>query len=323
MAALFEIVCAAIYPLMVVLTDNCPMQPWARAMFSNTAIREISEAASKAGIEPSLLLAVAQVESGGRSHVVLRGRPEPIIRFEGHYFDRRLTGAKRAEARAAGLSAPEAGKVANPRGQVERWLMFEKAARIDRKAACESVSWGIGQVMGAHWSWLGFADVEALVAESRRGIAGQVALMLRFIQKAGLKDALIARDWARFARGYNGPGYRRNHYDRKLARAYRAFSADGPPLSEAVLRTGTRGAAVESLQLMLCALGRRVAVDGVFGPQTELAVQRFQTEAGLVSDGIVGPVTLDAITRRLPYRALGFRLWAYFLRLGRFLGAMF
>ncbi|WP_246637881.1 N-acetylmuramidase domain-containing protein [Nitratireductor kimnyeongensis] len=255
---------------------------------------------------------------------MLRGREEPIIRFEGHYFDRRLADAKRWEARAAGLSSPEVGKIANPRGQVERWLMFEQAARIDRKAACESVSWGVGQVMGAHWSWLGFADVEALVAEARCGIAGQVGLMLRYIGKAGLKDALMSRDWVRFARGYNGPGYRRNQYDRKLARAYRAYSAGGgPPVTEAVLRIGTRGAAVESLQVLLCALGQRVAVDGVFGPQTDLAVQRIQKEAGLISDGVVGPVTREALTRRLPYRALGLRLWAYFLRLRGFLEAVF
>lgn len=290
-------------------------------MFSKAAITEISGAASKAGIEPAILLAVAQVESGGRSHVMLRGRAEPVIRFEGHYFDRRLAGTKRAEARAAGLASPEVGEIANPRGQAERWALFERAARIDRKAACESVSWGLGQVMGAHWSWLGFADVEALVAEARSGIAGQVRLMLRYIEKAGLMDALVARDWARFARGYNGPGYRRNQYDRKLARAYRAHAAGGLLCAAETLRIGARGAAVRSLQLMLCAHGQRVAVDGVFGPQTGRAVQRFQTEAGLVSDGIVGPVTREALARRLPFGALGSRLWALFLRLRRLLGA--
>ncbi|MBY8917711.1 DUF3380 domain-containing protein [Nitratireductor sp. L1-7-SE] len=278
-------------------------------MFSEAAIREIGEAALRAGIEPALLLAVAQVESGGRSHVMVRGRAEPVIRFEGHYFDRRVAGSKRAEARAAGLASPEAGGVANPRGQAERWALFEKAARMDRKAACESVSWGLGQVMGAHWSWLGFADVEALVAEARSGTAGQVRLMLRYIEKAGLKEALAARNWARFARGYNGPGYRRNQYDRKLARAYRAYAARETPDAGDLLRIGAWGAAAERLQAMLCALGYPVAVDGVFGARTEMALKRFQKEAGLVVDGVAGDATWRALQNALPFRDLLRRLW--------------
>ncbi|MCA1262949.1 N-acetylmuramidase family protein, partial [Nitratireductor aquimarinus] len=89
-------------------------------MFSDTEIGEIRDAALAAGLEPALLLAVAQVESGGQVSAMVRGRAEPPIRFEGHYFDRRLSGAKQAAARAAGLASPEAGAIANPRSQAAR-----------------------------------------------------------------------------------------------------------------------------------------------------------------------------------------------------------
>jgi peptidoglycan hydrolase-like protein with peptidoglycan-binding domain len=36
-------------------------------------------------------------------------------------------------------------------------------------------------------------------------------------------------------------------------------------------------------------------VDGVYGPQTEVAVRGFQTSSGLVADGIVGPLTWAAL----------------------------
>lgn len=193
--------------------------------FSNEIIAEITAAAGKLGIEASALLAVAEVESGGRAFALVEGRREPLIRFEGHYFDRRLTGQKRQRARAEGLASPMAGAIANPATQAARWRLLARAEAIDHQAAHESVSWGIAQVMGAHWQWLGYADIDALVTEARSGVAGQVRLMMRYIDKSGLSNALRRHDWESFARGYNGPGYKRGGYDVKIAAAHDKYSA--------------------------------------------------------------------------------------------------
>ena len=48
---------------------------------------------------------------------------------------------------------------------------------------------------------------------------------------------------------------------------------------------------VRPLQRLLDARGHNVAVDGIFGPQTESAVKAFQQNRGLAADGIVGPQT--------------------------------
>jgi peptidoglycan hydrolase-like protein with peptidoglycan-binding domain len=48
---------------------------------------------------------------------------------------------------------------------------------------------------------------------------------------------------------------------------------------------------VRPLQQLLRARGHTVAVDGIFGPQTEAAVKAFQQSRGLAADGIVGPQT--------------------------------
>jgi hypothetical protein len=149
------------------------------------------------------------------------------------HVHRRNQTRNRQRARADGLASPAAGAVANPKTQAGRWALLAKACAIDARAANESVSWGIGQVMGAHWGWLGYADVDALVAEARCGVAGQIRLMARYIEKAGLAAAVRRRDWEAFARGYNGPQYRRYGYHRKIAAAYHRFRAEsGEPLPE-------------------------------------------------------------------------------------------
>jgi hypothetical protein len=63
-----------------------------------------------------------------------------------------------------------------------------------------------------------------------------------------------------------------------------------PDARAVVVKRGDRGAAVRQVQ---SALG--VAVDGIFGAQTEQAVKRFQRRKGLAADGVVGPQTRDAL----------------------------
>lgn len=41
-------------------------------------------------------------------------------------------------------------------------------------------------------------------------MAGQVELMARYIDKAGIGSSLRHKDWTAFARGYDGPSYKKN-----------------------------------------------------------------------------------------------------------------
>jgi len=270
-------------------------------MFTQETTEAIDRIAREVGLAPAALAAIAEVETGGRAFVAVDGRNEPLIRFEGHYFDRRLSPDKRARARALGLSSPAAGVVANPASQADRWRLLARAAAIDATAAWESTSWGLGQVMGAHWAWLGYASVDALAAEARESAAGQLRLMARYIIRADLAQPLARHDWPAVARGYNGPGYRANRYDTRLAEAFARYSAGGVAASASAppLHRGDRGEAVRDLQAALSGAGYPVAVDGAFGPLTKAAVERFQRDAGLAVDGIVGSRTRAALRRAL------------------------
>jgi murein L,D-transpeptidase YcbB/YkuD len=74
--------------------------------------------------------------------------------------------------------------------------------------------------------------------------------------------------------------------------------APAAPAGEPMLRQGSRGPSVAALQADLVVCGFEIAVDGIFGPQTDGAVRGFQAEEGLDADGIVGPLTRAALLRR-------------------------
>lgn len=77
----------------------------------------------------------------------------------------------------------------------------------------------------------------------------------------------------------------------------------------AVLRTGSRGQDVITLQYLLDVISEyypdipAVAQDGIFGAGTKQAVIAFQRRMGLVDDGVVGPATWNALYRT--YQGIG------------------
>lgn len=249
----------------------------------------VSRVALTHGMEPASLKAFVEVESGGLAYAVVDGRKEPLIRWEGHYFYRLCNDLVRDSAVAAGLANPKAGGVKNPASQQDRWdRLLKPAMAIDKQAALESCSWGLGQVMGAHWKMLGFVSVLDMVDTARRDIEGQIELIARFIEKTGLKGALAAHDWKTVARGYNGSGYAKNAYDVKMAAAYKNYAVTGTPV------VGPDGA-VLAIQKRLVVHGFAITVDGLRGPKTQAAIIAFQKAKGLKPDGIVGRFTMAAL----------------------------
>ncbi len=68
--------------------------------------------------------------------------------------------------------------------------------------------------------------------------------------------------------------------------------------SDPTLKSGSKGIAVRGLQRRLLDAGYgsgEIEIDGRFGPQTEAAVKAFQEASGLDADGIVGPLTWEAL----------------------------
>ena len=177
--------------------------------------KNMCDAAKELGVDPCKVKAISDVESGGSGFGV-DGRPK--IRFEQHYFAKRIGPAATAQ-----LNDPSiAGFTKNAQGHSPggSWSTFDKAAAINRNAAIESCSWGKYQVMGANWKTLGFSSAEDFM-NCVSDPNNQEQILTNFIQtKPGLLNALKNDDWDGVARGYNGANYAQGNYQNKLKNAY-------------------------------------------------------------------------------------------------------
>ena len=98
---------------------------------------------------------------------------------------------------------------------------LEKAVKIDREAALQSASWGMFQVMAFNWKLCGYTSLQDFINAAYRSEADHLNMFVGFIKaNRTLLEAVRNKNWDIAARIYNGPGYKKNAYDVKLARAY-------------------------------------------------------------------------------------------------------
>lgn len=183
---------------------------------------QIKMAALSSGIPYAALRAVIDVEVGNRSGFNADGTP--TILFEPHVLWRELgnvsyiTKRKQLADLFPDICSEKWDKsLYNVRPQHQKLYV---ASVLHWEAAHKSASFGIGQVMGFNAASLGYASLKEFVDDMHESEAKQLDAMIRFITVNNLKGVLLRKDWAAFAKGYNGSGYRANKYDDKLAAAY-------------------------------------------------------------------------------------------------------
>ena len=201
-------------------------------LFDKSAQARISALAADLGVEPAALLAVAEVESAGKPFMADGVTPKFL--FEAHKFWKHLgPGPKRDRAAEAGLARASwnrAEQYKSQRTDAGKMRTLAQARAIDEETANKSCSWGLGQVMGEHAASLGYPSATAIVEAMQGDVAAQVEVMARFIRKnRNMLADLKSKRWAAFAKAYNGPGYKQNAYDSKMAAAYGRWSRSPAP----------------------------------------------------------------------------------------------
>jgi hypothetical protein len=185
---------------------------------------DFARAAAAIGAEVAAVKAVAEVESRGAGFLA-DGRP--TILFEAHVFHRQTKGrfAGARDRRGVALSVPAWDRSLYGKTGAWQWDRLEDAMKLDREAALRSASWGIFQIMGFNHVAAGHPTVEGFAEAMRSGAGPQLDAFVSFLKSSGLSQHLAAKDWRRFARGFNGPGFEKNAYDTKIAAAYAKHAA--------------------------------------------------------------------------------------------------
>ncbi len=182
------------------------------------------QCAQRLGCEVAALKAVVKVESG-RNGFLQEGKPS--ILFEGHKFWANLiTEGKNPQDYVSGnedILYPTWTKKYYKGGYGE-YERLERAKKINETAALKSASWGAMQVLGENYAACGCSSVQEFVRRMSESNDEQMVLGTNFIlHSSKMSQALREKDWATFARYYNGKGYKENHYDERLAVAYSSF----------------------------------------------------------------------------------------------------
>ena len=165
-------------------------------------------------IESAAIAAFLEVETGGLG---FSSDGKLIIQFEPVWFKRKAPFAP------SGLWS--LNKVER---QAEEWKAFNDAFSKNKNAAMEATSIGLGQIMGFHYSRLGYKTVGEMWDDAKKGIEQQVHQICKFIATdIKLMSAIKAHDWDGVATLYNGAGYKqlaakygREPYDVSMSKAY-------------------------------------------------------------------------------------------------------
>jgi hypothetical protein len=235
-----------------------------------------------AAVATSLLVGVQEVwtvlnvETSGCGFLPDR-RPE--ILYERHVFHR-LTGGRFDDG---DLSDPSPGGYGA--GGAHQYDRLTAAMNLDRAAALQSASWGLGQVLGENFKIGGFASVDEMVQAMSDSEDTQITAVGAFILGRRLDRALATHDWASFARGYNGPAFATNHYDVRLRGEFQKLQAGVQPNLD-----------IRAAQLFLTFRGFHPGpIDGFVGALTRSAIVEFQRKNALNQTGLVDDELLEKL----------------------------
>lgn len=174
--------------------------------------------ADELGVEKAAIKAVVSIEAGNQ----MKGFWAPGIPIAN--FDNTMFQRYRAKVKSPGAKGETVPKGLNGFA-LREWTQLINARKINAQAANMATFWGMFQIGGFNYSRCGCTSVDEFVRLMAYSELEQLELFAAFISNAGMTDDLRNKNWAAFARKYNGAGYAKRGYHTRMANAYKRFKA--------------------------------------------------------------------------------------------------
>ncbi len=175
--------------------------------------------AEELGVEVAAIKAVVLIEAGTKMQGFW-APGVPVINFDRTMYNKFRYKAK-DKSGAKGEKVPE-GLTGYA---LQEWTQLINARRVNAEGANLGTFWGMFQIGGFNYKTCGCESVNEFVRLMSYSELEQLELFAAFITNSGMLADIKAKNWAGFARKYNGAGYARRGYHTKMANAYKKFKA--------------------------------------------------------------------------------------------------
>lgn len=191
--------------------------------------KEIEWAAAELGCDPAAIHAVIDIEAG-HIHDGFWAPGKPVVYFSFNQFKkfaakRGINVESQRRAHPALFAKPDKSKHGGSAMKAMQ-ARLDEAMTVDSVAAIQATFWGMMQIAGFNWKLCGASSPQDFCRRMQGDNHTQMQLFINFLRSTHLDEPLRKRNWARFARGYNGPSYASRGYHTRLARAYAKHKAN-------------------------------------------------------------------------------------------------
>lgn len=201
---------------MTVRVDSLPKAD-AQTRYTKLTEADFEIVARELDVEVAAIKAVVSIEAGSE----MKGfwAPGiPVINFDRSMYNRFCQ-------RATDRSGAKGEKV--PEGlsgyALQEWTQLINARKVNAQGANMGTFWGMFQIGGFNYKLCGCENVNEMVRLMSYSELEQLELFATFITNSGMLPDLKAKNWAGFARKYNGPSYARRKYHTRMAQAYQKY----------------------------------------------------------------------------------------------------
>ena len=188
--------------------------------YSKLSDEDFRIVAEELGVEVAAIKAVVLIEAG-KSMKGFFAPGVPVINFDRSMYN---TYARRA-ANKRGAKGEKVPPGLTGYG-LREWTQLINARKTNADGAYMGTFWGMFQIGGFNYKLCGCSDVNEFVRIMSESEFSQLELFAKFITNTGMLADLKNKNWAGFARKFNGASYARRGYHTRMAAAYRRFKAE-------------------------------------------------------------------------------------------------